>query len=378
MTKRIMGVLSAGLLLMVLHATGQEKKRPREQGIVIGVLPTGKYNSIVDVSGVAVGHTTLVEADSIRTGVSVILPHGGNLFQRKVPAAIYTGNGFGKLTGSTQVNELGNLETPIVLTNTLSVPMATNALISYTLSLPGNEKVSSVNAVVGETNDGYLNDIRGRHVKEEHILSAIKNAATTNIEEGSVGAGTGTVCFGFKGGIGTASRKLPAKLGGYTVGVMVQSNFGGILNIDGFSVGEYVQKFSFRNELLNNVDGSCMIVVATDAPLDHRNLMRLAKRAMLGLGKTGGIASNGSGDYVIAFSSAVENQISHQPATATQSYLHLHNEHTSQLFMAAIEATEEAIINSLWMANTTIGIKGNKAERIPVEKLLPLLTKEKK
>lgn len=373
-----MGVLSAGLLLMVLHATGQEKKRPREQGIVIGVLPTGKYNSIVDVSGVAVGHTTLVEADSIRTGVSVILPHGGNLFQRKVPAAIYTGNGFGKLTGSTQVNELGNLETPIVLTNTLSVPMATNALISYTLSLPGNEKVSSVNAVVGETNDGYLNDIRGRHVKEEHILSAIKNAATTNIEEGSVGAGTGTVCFGFKGGIGTASRKLPAKLGGFTVGVMVQSNFGGILNIDGFSVGEYVQKFSFRNELLNNVDGSCMIVVATDAPLDHRNLMRLAKRAMLGLGKTGGIASNGSGDYVIAFSSAVENQISHQPATATQSYLHLHNEHTSQLFMAAIEATEEAIINSLWMANTTIGIKGNKAERIPAEKLLPLLTKEKK
>lgn len=378
MTKRIMGILSAGLLLMVLHATAQEKKRPREQGIVIGVLPTGKYNSIVDVSGVAVGHTTLVEADSIRTGVSVILPHGGNLFQRKVPAAIYTGNGFGKLAGSTQVNELGNLETPIVLTNTLSVPMATNALISYTLSLPGNEKVSSVNAVVGETNDGYLNDIRGRHVKEEHILSAIKNAATTNIEEGSVGAGTGTVCFGFKGGIGTASRKLPAKLGGYTVGVMVQSNFGGILHIDGFSVGEYLQKFSFRNELLNNVDGSCMIVVATDAPLDHRNLMRLAKRAMLGLGKTGGIASNGSGDYVIAFSSAVENQISHQPATATQSYLHLHNEHTSQLFMAAIEATEEAIINSLWMANTTIGIKGNKAERIPVEKLLPLLTKEKK
>ncbi|WP_026765072.1 DmpA family aminopeptidase [Sediminibacterium salmoneum] len=371
-------MLSMGLLGNRQELVAQEKQRPRDMGIVIGVLPTGQYNSIIDVKGVAVGHTTLVKADSVRTGVTAILPHTGNLFKRKVPAAIYTGNGFGKLAGSTQVNELGNLETPIILTNTLSVPNAMNALISYTLSLPGNERVSSVNAVVGETNDGYLNDIRGRHVQEEHILSAIKNANSNTLEEGSIGAGTGTVCFGFKGGIGTASRKLPAKLGGYTVGVMVQSNFGGVLSIDGIPVGEHLQKFSFRNELLNNVDGSCMMVLATDAPLDHRNLMRLAKRAMLGLGKTGGIASNGSGDYVIAFSTAAENQIPHQPATATQTFLNLHNDNTSQLFMAAIEATEEAIINSLWMANTTIGIKGNKAERIPVEKLLPLLTTEKK
>ena len=371
-------MLLLGLLGTVQVSVAQEKQRPRNQGIVIGVLPTGKYNSIIDVSGVAVGHTTLWQADSIRTGVTAILPHSGNLFQQKVPAAIYTGNGFGKLAGSTQVNELGNLETPIILTNTLSVPNALNALISYTLSLPGNEKVSSVNAVVGETNDGFLNDIRGRHVKEEHILSAIRNASTNNLEEGSIGAGTGTVCFGFKGGIGTASRKLPAKLGGYTVGVMVQSNFGGVLSIDGVPVGEHLQKFSFGNELLNNVDGSCMMIVATDAPLDHRNLMRLAKRAMLGLGKTGGIASNGSGDYVIAFSTAYENQIPHQPATPTHSFLNLHNDQTSQLFMAAIEATEEAIINSLWMANTTIGMKGNKAERIPIERILPLFTKEKK
>ena len=370
-------ILSLGLLGKAKEMVAQEKQRPRDQGIVIGVLPTGKYNSIIDVTGVAVGHTTLFQSDSIRTGVTAILPHSGNLFQQKVPAAIYTGNGFGKLAGSTQVNELGNLETPIILTNTLSVPNAMNALISYTLSLPGNEKVSSVNAVVGETNDGFLNDIRGRHVKEEHILSAIRNASTHNLEEGSIGAGTGTVCFGFKGGIGTASRKLPAKLGGYTVGVMVQSNFGGVLSIDGISVGEYLKKFSFSNQLLNNVDGSCIMVVATDAPLDHRNLMRLAKRAMLGLGKTGGIASNGSGDYVIAFSTAIENQIPHQPATATQTYLNLHNDNTSQLFMAAIEATEEAIINSLWMASTTKGIRGNKTERLPVEKLLPLLTKEK-
>lgn len=371
-------MLSMGLLGNRQELVAQEKQRPRDMGIVIGVLPTGQYNSIIDVKGVAVGHTTLVKADSVRTGVTAILPHTGNLFQRKVPAAIYTGNGFGKLAGSTQVNELGNLETPIILTNTLSVPNAMNALISYTLSLPGNERVSSVNAVVGETNDGYLNDIRGRHVQEEHILSAIKNANSNTLEEGSIGAGTGTVCFGFKGGIGTASRKLPAKLGGYTVGVMVQSNFGGVLSIDGIPVGEHLQKFSFRNELLNNVDGSCMMVLATDAPLDHRNLMRLAKRAMLGLGKTGGIASNGSGDYVIAFSTAAENQIPHQPAITTQTYLNLHNDHTSQLFMAAIEATEEAIINSLWMASTTTGIRGNKAERLPVEKILPLLRKEKK
>ena len=232
------------------------------------------------------------------------MPYDGNIFQQKVPAAIFVGNGFGKLAGSTQVNELGNLETPIILTNTLNVSTAMDALIDYTLNEKGNEDVRSVNAVVGETNDGFLNDIRGRYVTKEDVLSAIKNAKDGRVEEGSIGAGTGTVCFGFKGGIGTSSRKLPKSLGGYTVGVLVQTNFGGVLEIDGAPVGKELGKFSFSDELLNNVDGSCMIVVATDAPLDHRNLLRLAKRAIIGMGKTGGIESNGSGDYVIAFSTA--------------------------------------------------------------------------
>ncbi|PJE45980.1 MAG: aminopeptidase [Sediminibacterium sp.] len=378
-----MSLVQIGLGLCVtciLHVTtyAQTTKRARDFGIQIGVIKPGLSNSITDVNGVAVGHSTIKKGDSVNTGVTVIIPHKGNIFQQKVPAAVYTGNGFGKLVGSTQINELGNIETPIVLTNTLSVPVAMNGLITYTLTQPGNEKISSVNAVVGETNDGYLNDIRGRHISEQNILDAIKSASAEGVTEGAVGAGTGTVCFGFKGGIGSASRKLPSSLGGYTVGVLVQSNFGGVLTIDGIAVGEYLQKFSFSNELLNNVDGSCMIIVATDAPLDHRNLLRLAKRAMLGLGRTGGIASNGSGDYVIAFSTFEQNRVLHQTNNEPKSTFILPNDSNSPLFMAAIEATEEAIINSLFAAVDTKGFKGSKVAALPIQQLLPLFIKEKK
>jgi D-aminopeptidase len=363
------------LFIFPLMLQAQEKKRARDYGIKIGVMPTGKLNSITDVSGVKVGQVSLIKGDSIRTGVTAILPYDGNIFQQKIPAAIFVGNGFGKLAGSTQVNELGNLETPVVLTNTLNVSTAMEALIEYTLHEKGNEKVASVNAVVGETNDGYLNDIRGRHVTKEDVLSAIQNAQEGKVEEGSVGAGTGTVCFGFKGGIGTASRKLPESLGGYTIGVLVQTNFGGVLQIDGVPVGKELGKFSFNNELLNNVDGSCMIVVATDAPLDHRNLMRLAKRAIIGMGKTGGIESNGSGDYVIAFSTAESLRIPYDPKNPVINNPLLQNDEMSPLFMATIEATEEAIINSLFAATTVTGRNGNKVESLPLEKVISILKK---
>jgi D-aminopeptidase len=363
------------LFIFPLMIKAQEKKRARDYGIKIGVMQTGKLNSITDVAGVQVGQTTLIQGDSVCTGVTAILPYDGNIFQQKVPAAIFVGNGFGKLAGSTQVNELGNLETPIVLTNTLNVSTAMDALIGYTLQEKGNENVRSVNAVVGETNDGFLNDIRGRHVTKEDVLSAIKNAKGGEVDEGAVGAGTGTVCFGFKGGIGTSSRKLPESLGGFTVGVLVQTNFGGVLQIDGVPVGEELGKFSFSNELLNNADGSCMIVVATDAPLDHRNLLRLAKRAILGLGKTGGIESNGSGDYVIAFSTSENLRV---PYTVKQQIINnpvLQNDEMSPLFLATIEATEEAIINSLFAAKTTTGRDGHTVESLPLEKVIPILKK---
>ena len=353
----------------------QEKKRARDYGLKIGVMQTGKLNSITDVTGVKVGQTTLIKGDSIRTGVTAILPYDGNIFQQKVPAAVYVGNGFGKLAGSTQVNELGNLETPVILTNTLNVSTAMDAVIEYTLNEKGNENIFSVNAVVGETNDGFLNDIRGRHVTKSDVLSALKSAKSGIVEEGGVGAGTGTTCFGFKGGIGTSSRKLPVSLGGYTVGVLVQTNFGGVLQIDGVPVGKELGKFDFSDQLLNNVDGSCMIVVATDAPLDNRNLLRLAKRAMLGLGKTGGIASNGSGDYVIAFSTAEDLRVSYTADKPIINNALIQNDETSPLFMAAIEATEESIINSLFAAKTTIGRKGNKAEALPLDKVIPILKK---
>ena len=364
------------LVLMITSSFSFAQQRPRSLGIEIGVLPTGALNSITDVSGVKVGHETLILGDSVRTGVTAILPHGGNIFQQKVPAAVFVANGFGKLAGTTQIMELGNIETPIVLTNTLNVPVAMTAVINYTLNQNSNEDVRSVNAVVGETNDGYLNDIRGQHVKEEHVLAAIKNASEGAVKEGNVGAGTGTVAFGYKGGIGTASRKLPESLGGYTVGVLVQTNFGGVLQINGVNVGKMLKKFSFSNHLLNNVDGSCMIVVATDAPLDARNLERLSKRAFMGLAKTGGIASNGSGDYVISFSTAEGARIPYEVKEPLLAQEVVHNDRMSPIFMAAIEATEEAIINSLFMAETMTGYKGHKIEAFPVKDLLPLLKKD--
>lgn len=363
------------LVILLLFQPFYSQERIRDLGIEIGVIPTGKLNSITDVAGVLVGHSTLVKGDSVHTGVTAILPHSGNIFQQKVPAAIYVGNGFGKLAGITQVNELGNIETPIILTNTLSVATAMNAVISYTLNQEGNETVQSVNAVVGETNDGYLNDIRGRHIKEEDVLKAIENAAEGPVTEGNTGAGTGTVAFGFKGGIGTSSRKLPENLGGYTLGVIVQSNFGGVLQIAGVPVGKELNQFSFSNKLLNNVDGSCMIVVATDAPLDHRNLERLAKRAFLGIAKTGGIVSNGSGDYIIAFSTAVANRIPYSTRANLQKQDVVPNDQMSPLFMAAIEATEEAILNSLFMAETVKGKKGQNIEALPLDRILPILKK---
>ncbi|WP_246008715.1 DmpA family aminopeptidase [Chryseobacterium lactis] len=350
------------------------QKRVRDLGLKPGVLQPGKQNSITDVAGVLVGHKTLIKGDSVRTGVTAILPHNGNIFQQKVPAAVFVGNGFGKLAGSTQVRELGNIETPIILTNTLNVSTGVSAVINYTLQQKGNEKIQSVNAVVGDTNDGWLNNIRGRYVQEKDVLDAIKNAGNF-VTEGNVGAGTGTVCFGFKGGIGTSSRKLPQSLGGYTVGVLVQTNYGGVLQIDGVPVGKELKKFSFSNQLLNNVDGSCMIVIATDAPLDHRNLERLAARAMLGLGRTGGIASHGSGEYAIAFSTDPGSRILHQPESPVTNVPVLHNDYTSQIFMAAIEATEEAVLNSLTMASSVKGYEGHQVEALPLDKLRELLKK---
>jgi len=352
-----------------------KRKRFRELGFKIGKLKTGKYNAITDVEGVKVGHTTLIFGDSVRTGVTAILPHAGNIFQQKVPAAIYIGNGFGKLTGYSQVKELGNIETPVILTNTLSVPTASDALISYTVKLPGNEGVHSVNPIVGETNDGWLNDIRGRHIREGHVLSAIQNAKGGMVEEGNVGAGTGTTCFGYKGGIGTSSRVIPASLGGYTVGVLVQTNFGGVLEINGVPVGKELNNYPFRDKILNEADGSCMIVVITNAPLSSRNLERLAKRAIMGLAKTGGIASNGSGDYVIALSTAKDNLITHSGDSLFYNSKVLRNENMTPLFLATIEATEEAIVNSLFSAKTMTGRDGHQVTSIPVDRVLEIMKK---
>jgi D-aminopeptidase len=349
-----------------------QDQRPRDYGISIGVLQVGAANSITDVKGVTVGHFTLVEGETVRTGVTAILPHQGNVFQQKVPAAMHMGNGFGKLTGISQVEELGYIETPIILTNTLGVPTAANALITYTLSDEENSNVYSVNPIVGETNDGYLNDIRGRHIQEQHVLQAISNASEA-VQEGNVGAGTGTICFGFKGGIGTSSRILPEAVGGYTVGVLVQTNFGGVLQINGAPVGEELGKYFLKNQI-ESADGSCMMVVATDAPITSRNLKRIAKRAFLGLAKTGGIASNGSGDYIIAFSTAEGLRESYQSESAFMENSELRNDQMSPLFLAAIEATEEAIINSLFAAETMTG-QGRTIEELPVDEVLKILEK---
>lgn len=371
------------ILLLLVHVfvigfLPAQDGRLRDYGISPGVLSPGKNNAITDVSGVLVGHTTIIEGENVRTGVTAIKPHSGNIYRLKVPAAVYIGNGYGKLTGISQVQELGNIETPLVLTNTMSVPAAFEALITYTINEQGNENVRSVNCVVGETNDGYLNDIRGRHVEEAHVLEAINNAKGGLVEEGNVGAGTGTVCFGFKGGIGTSSRVLPSSLGGYTVGVLVQTNFGGVLQIDGIPVGEELEKFSFSRNVNSGADGSCMIVVATDAPVDARNLERIAKRAIMGLARTGGIASNGSGDYVIAFSVAEENLIANPGRGRLHDNRFLPNASVSPLFLATIEATEEAILNSLFAAETMEGRDGHRVEKIPVDRVIDMIKEYKK
>jgi D-aminopeptidase len=356
-------------LLAACPLTAAEEPRPRirELGVAPGVLATGRWNAITDVAGVRVGHRTIVEGDSIRTGVTAILPHDGNLFQRKVPAAVYVGNGFGKAAGFLQVRELGNIESPIVLTNTLSVAAGLEGVVRWTLAQPGNEGVRSVNAVVGETNDGYLNDIRSLRVTAREVREAIDAARAGPVEEGNVGAGTGTRAFAWKGGIGTSSRVLPAKLGGYTVGALVQSNFGGILTIAGHRVGERLGKHEYRDELAGP-GGSCMMVLATDAPLSARNLGRLARRAVLGLARTGSFMDNGSGDFVIAFST--RNPVPHgPPAAATLAAEDLHNDAVSPLFLAAVESVEEAVYNSMTRAATMVGHQGRRVEAIPLEPL---------
>jgi D-aminopeptidase len=375
-------ILLAASVTSVYGSPPTVRPRAADLGLKVGVLEAGPLDAITDVAGVKVGSTTIIRGDNIRTGVTAILPHSGNLYREKVPGAIFASNGFGKLTGSTQVDEMGDIETPILLTSTTSVPRVADALISYMLELPGNEDVLSINAVVGETNDGYLSDIRGRHIVPEDVFAAIKDAKGGPVEEGDVGAGTGTVAFGWKGGIGTASRHLPTELGGYSVGVLVQTNFGGILTIAGAPVGQLLGQYYLRKELQHGgsgkdkADGSCMIVVATDAPMDARNLKRLAARAWLGVARTGSSASNGSGDYAIAFSTAAQVRIRSNDKALTRSIEVMNNDAMSPLFLAAIEATEEAVYNSMFKATTSIG-NGHTVEALPIDKIVEILKSRK-
>jgi len=378
-------VVLAALLLagFVSAQTAASNTRPRasDLGLKVGILPTGRLNAITDVAGVEVGHTTIISGNNIRTGVTAVLPHCGNLYREKVPGAIFVGNGFGKLAGSTQVDEMGEIETPILLTNTASVPRVADAVTTYILTLPGNEDVFSLNPVVGETNDGYLSDIRGRHIAAEDVFAAIKTAKAGPLEEGNVGAGTGTVAFGWKGGIGTSSRKLPQTLGGYTVGVLVQTNFGGVLTIAGAPVGQELGQYYLRKELQqgsakDKADGSCMIIIATDAPVDARNLRRLAARAWLGMARTGSAASNGSGDYAIAFSTAPQLRIHTSEKPPTRHLELLTNDAMSPLFLAVIEATEEAIYNSMFRATTMSG-NGHTIETLPIDKTMEILRRHR-
>jgi D-aminopeptidase len=344
--------------------------RARELGIAPGVLAPGPLNAITDVAGVLVGHLTLIVGDSVRTGATAILPHGGNLYQNKVPAGVFVFNGFGKSAGLSQVAELGEIESPIVLTNTLSVARGVEAVLDWTLAQPGNEKVLSVNAVVGETNDGYLNDIRARSLTSAQMLQAIRSAHAGMVEEGAVGAGTGTVAFGWKGGIGTSSRRVPAVSGGWTVGILVQTNYGGVLSIDGRRIGEELGQFYLKDELAGkSPDGSIMVVIATDAPLSDRNLTRLARRAVAGIARTGSSFSNGSGDYVIAFSTAAEVLRTAAKRAGRGQFSELSNDNLSPLFEAVAEATEEAIYNSLFMATTTRSRNALTGKEVVVERL---------
>ena len=381
-------ILAVVLLVLGLPAgvgaQTRTRSRSRDLGIVVGILPAGPFDAITDVQGVKVGNTTIIQGDNIRTGVTAIVPHDGNMFQEKVPGAVFVGNAFGKLVGSTQVNELGEIETPILLTSTLSTFKVADFLITYMLGLKGNESVLSVNPLVGETNDGYLSDIRRRAIREEDVVAAITNAQAGPVEEGCVGAGTGTVVFGFKGGIGTSSRRVPRALGGYTVGVLVQTNFGGVLTIAGVPVGQLLGSYYLKDVIEgganvaqrpSNPDGSIIVVVATDAPLDHRNLSRLASRAMLGIGRTGSAGSNGSGDYVIAFSTATDLRIT-ADRSLSQPHALLSNESVSPLFEAAIEATEEAVYNSMFQAHDMSG-NGHTVKALPLDKTMDLLTARK-
>jgi len=367
----------------VAFAQTEGRPRVRDLGVQIGVLPPGPLNAITDVAGVKVGQTTLIRGDNVRTGVTAIVPHGGNLYKERVPGAVFLGNAYGKLAGSTQVNEMGEIETPILLTATDSVPRVADAVITYMFSLKGNENVLSINPLVGETNDGYLSDIRSRPITPEDVFAAINNAASGPVEEGVVGAGTGTIAFSWKGGIGTSSRRLPASLGGYTVGVLVQTNYGGNLMIAGVPVGKelgkvYPEIASVESDAVGvsarqTPDGSCMVVVATDAPLDHRNLSRLAARAMMGLARTGSSETNGSGDYVIAFSSSPDVRIEANSPLYHPKEL-LGNESMSPLFEAVIEATEEAIYNSMFRAHDVSG-NGHTIKALPVQETINLLKK---
>ena len=383
--------IAAFALLSVAATLAQNETRPRARdiGLAPGVFEPGPKNAITDVAGVSVGHATLNQGDAIRTGVTVIVPHQGNVFQDKVPGAVFVGNAFGKLAGSTQVDELGTIETPIALTNTLSVGAVMEGLVRWTLDQAGNDNVRSVNALVGETNDGGLNDIRGQHVRPAHVIEALKAASSGAVQEGSVGAGTGTQAFGWKGGIGTSSRKLEARYGGYTIGVLVQSNYGGVLTMGGAPVGKILGRYSYRpaGQQASGLaggpagkddhgDGSCMVVVATDAPLDARDLKRLAARAVYGLARTGSSFSNGSGEFAIAFSTAPDLR-TRFGSTAAQARTLLPTDAVSPLFQAALEATEEAVYNSLLKA-TPVTSRLGKAEALPVDRVREIVSRYSK
>lgn len=372
-TNRFATTAAAMVLAMTIGGAALAGPRAREAGVVVGVLEPGPLNGITDVEGVRVGQVTLVEGTRIHTGVTAVLPHGGNIFQDKVPAGFVAENAFGKFMGSTQVAELGEIETPILLTNTLNVAEAAAGAIEWTLAQPGNDQVRSVNAVVGETNDGYLNDIRGRHVTKADARRAIETATAGRVEEGAVGAGAGTVAFGWKGGIGTSSRRLPASLGGWTVGVLVQSNYGGVLNIAGVPVGVRLGRYDFKAEVeQRKADGSVVIVVATDAPVSDRNLRRIAQRAFAGIARTGSSFSNGSGDYAIAFSTNAAVRRTPERRAAPASVENVPNDAMSPLFQAVAEATEEAVLNSLFTAKTITGHNGT-IEALPLDRVLPMV-----
>jgi D-aminopeptidase len=357
---------------MIGSANAAERPRAREAGIKIGILAPGPLNAITDVAGVAVGHRTLVEGRSIRTGVTAVLPHRGNLYREKVPAGFAVANGYGKFMGSTQIEELGEIESPILLTNTLNVPEAAAAAMEWTLRQPGNEQVRSVNAVVGETNDGHLNDIRARRVTKEDGAAAIAAAREGPVAEGAVGAGTGTVAFGWKGGIGTSSRRLPASFGSWTVGVLVQTNYGGVLSVDGARVGEALGQYMLKNELsAASGDGSVIIIVATDAPLSDRNLKRLASRTFLGIARTGSPITGGSGDYAVAFSTHASVRRTAARRGAVSPVEELPNDRITPLFQAVVEATEEAVLNSMFKAETVEGHQG-RIEALPVNQVMQL------